>query len=581
MNPLLRHSALAVALTSLLGGCTSLSPRPDDTQLNRLLEERGALAVRWRATHEPPIDVRERLAAPIERDHAVAIALLRSPRMREAYARLGIARAEVIEAVEVANPGVSFTRMNLSPGAGYNQTMGVSLPFVDVLLLPLRARWAQQQYERHGIEVAQAVIGLTVEVEAAWYRAVAAQQVADMRTAVAEGADATAELAQRFFDAGNISELQLKREQAVATQFRIDAAQARADALRERLEFGNLLGLGPTDGEWSLADRLPMPVAAEDDAEALVRLAESSNLELQAARLQEAQLRSALRTTRTTRWIGGVEAGAEREKEADGSRLTGPTLNLELPLFNQGQSKLARVEALLAEAQARVQLADLNATNAVRTGSRALAEHRQIVALHRDALIPQRERIVERSQQEQNFMLIGVFELVQAKVEEYDAYQSYLEAVRDYWLARVDLMRAVGQRLPSDAASGEPTPSVQDILTPKGGMPGMDHGAHGAMPGMDHSQHAAPAEAPAAQNHRHHGAKAPPSGPSMDGMDHSAHAPPASEPTATPMEGMDDMDHRAHGAPASPAPPRKKASDEKPGDDHHQHDHHGGQGETP
>ncbi|MCU0952864.1 MAG: TolC family protein [Burkholderiaceae bacterium] len=501
--------------------------------------------------------------------------------MREAYARLGIARAEVIEAVEVANPGVSFTRMNLSPGAGYNQTMGVSLPFVDVLLLPLRARWAQQQYERHGIEVAQAVIGLTVEVEAAWYRAVAAQQVADMRTAVAEGADATAELAQRFFDAGNISELQLKREQAVATQFRIDAAQARADALRERLEFGNLLGLGPTDGEWSLADRLPMPVAAEDDAEALVRLAESSNLELQAARLQEAQLRSALRTTRTTRWIGGVEAGAEREKEADGSRLTGPTLNLELPLFNQGQSKLARVEALLAEAQARVQLADLNATNAVRTGSRALAEHRQIVALHRDALIPQRERIVERSQQEQNFMLIGVFELVQAKVEEYDAYQSYLEAVRDYWLARVDLMRAVGQRLPSDAASGEPTPSVQDILTPKGGMPGMDHGAHGAMPGMDHSQHAAPAEAPAAQNHRHHGAKAPPSGPSMDGMDHSAHAPPASEPTATPMEGMDDMDHRAHGAPASPAPPRKKASDEKPGDDHHQHDHHGGQGETP
>lgn len=581
MNPLLRRSALAVALTSLLGGCTSLSPRPDDIQLNRLLEERGALAVRWRATHEPPIDVRERLAAPIERDHAVAIALLRSPRMREAYARLGIARAEVIEAVEVANPGVSFTRMNLSPGAGYNQTMGVSLPFVDVLLLPLRARWAQQQYERHGIEVAQAVIGLTVEVEAAWYRAVAAQQVADMRTAVAEGADATAELAQRFFDAGNISELQLKREQAVATQFRIDAAQARADALRERLEFGNLLGLGPTDGEWSLADRLPMPVAAEDDAEALVRLAESSNLELQAARLQEAQLRSALRTTRTTRWIGGVEAGAEREKEADGSRLTGPTLNLELPLFNQGQSKLARVEALLAEAQARVQLADLNATNAVRTGSRALAEHRQIVALHRDALIPQRERIVERSQQEQNFMLIGVFELVQAKVEEYDAYQSYLEAVRDYWLARVDLMRAVGQRLPSDAASGEPTPSVQDILTPKGGMPGMDHGAHGAMPGMDHSQHAAPAEAPAAQNHRHHGAKAPPSGPSMDGMDHSAHAPPASEPTATPMEGMDDMDHRAHGAPASPAPPRKKASDEKPGDDHHQHDHHGGQGETP
>lgn len=353
------------------------------------------------------------------------------------------------------------------------------------------------------------------------------------------GADTTAELAQRFFDAGNISELQLKREQAVATQFRIDAAQARADALRERLAFGNLLGLSAADGDWSLADRLPMPVTAEDDAEALVRLAESSNLELQAARLQETQLRSALRTTRATRWFGGVEAGAEREKDADGSRLTGPTLSLQLPLFNQGQGKLARAEALVAEARARVQLAELNATNAVRTGSRALEEHRQIVALHRNALIPQRERIVERSQQEQNFMLIGVFELVQAKVDEYDAYQSYLEAVRDYWLARVELMQAVGQRLPSDAAASQPTPSVQDILTPKGGMPGMDHGAmsgmdHGAMPGTDHGAHA-PAAATTSKDgmkgmegmdHSQHGETAPPSETSMDGMDHSGNPLP-------------------------------------------------------
>ena len=598
MNPLFRRSALAVALASLLGGCASLSPRPDDAQVNRLLEARGAPALTRMAADEPPIDLRERLAAPIDRDRAVAIALLRSPRMREAYARLGLARAEVIDAVEVANPGVSFARMNLSPGAGYNQTVGVSLPFVDVLLVPVRTRWARQQYERHSIEVAQAVIGLTVEVEAAWYRAVAAQQVADMRSAVAEGADATAELAQRFYDAGNISELQLKREQAVATQFRIDAAQARSDALRERLAFGNLLGLSAADGEWSLADRLPMPVAAEDDAEALVRLAESSNLELQAARLQESQLRSALRTTRATRWFGGVEAGAEREKDADGSRLTGPTLSLQLPLFNQGQGKLARAEALVAEARARVQLAELNATNAVRTGSRALEEHRQIVALHRNALIPQRERIVERSQQEQNFMLIGVFELVQAKVDEYDAYQSYLEAVRDYWLARVELMQAVGQRLPSDAAASPPTPSVQDILTPKGGMPGMDHGA---MPGMDHSAHGPAAAEPAAtsmdgmegmegMDHSQHGETAPLPESSMDGMEHSAHPPAAPKPAATPrdgMEGMEGMDHSAHGAPSTPVPPQGKADDaqpkkDTPEDDHHQHDHHdGGQGETP
>ncbi len=76
---------------------------------------------------------------------------------------------------------------------------------------------------------------------------------------------------------------------------------------------------------------------------------------------------------------------------------------------------------------------------------------REIVETHRDALIPQRESVVARSQEQQNYMIIGVFELIQAKRQEYDAYQSYLEAIRDYWVARTDLMRAVGARLPSES----------------------------------------------------------------------------------------------------------------------------------
>jgi len=54
-----------------------------------------------------------------------------------------------------------------------------------------------------------------------------------------------------------------------------------------------------------------------------------------------------------------------------------------------------------------------------------------------------------------------VFELIQAKRQEYDAYQSYLEAIRDYWLARTDLMRAVGARLPSESTATE-GPQMKD-----------------------------------------------------------------------------------------------------------------------
>ncbi len=592
-----RPAALAVALSLALSGCVSLASRPGDTDINALLAERRGPQVEWSAVGQPPPErqaIDQWLGAPMTAEAAVRVAMLRSPRLQQEYARLGLARADVLEAVQVANPTLSLSRSYLDPGSGYNRLAGLTLPLADLLVLPVRTRLAHAEYERAKLEIAGAVLNVAADVEAAWYTYVGAQQVADMRTAVAGGADAAAELAQRFFDAGNISELQLKQEQAAASEARIIAARARAEAGRARLTLNTLLGLSGQDATWATSDRLPMPVAAEDDPQQLAELARTSSLELLAARQQAGILMDALGITRKLRWLGGSEIGYEREREADGTRLRGPTLDLELPIFNQGQAKLARAEALLAEARARVAQAELGVDNAVRLGAEQVRELSQVVAIHREALIPQREKVVERSQQEQNFMLIGVFELIQAKVQEYNAYESYLEAVRDYWLARVELMRAVGQRLPSDAAIGDRTPSVQDILTPSAqeAMPGMDHSGHDmssmptapaeAMEGMDHSgmdmpakpgATAAPTPVPsdAMEGMDHSGmdmsakpaAPAPAPSDAMEGMDHSRMDMPATPPAATPPP----VDHSMHGAPPAAEPPteaEKEIEDDTP-----------------
>ena len=589
-----RPAALAVALSVALSGCASLAPRPGDTDINALLAERRGPQVKWSAVGQPPPErqaIDQWLGAPMTAEAAVRVAMLRSPRLQQEYARLGLARADVLEAVQVSNPTLSLSRSYLDPGSGYNRLASLTLPLADLLVLPVRTRLARAEYERAKLEIAGAVLNVAADVEAAWYTYVGAQQVADMRTAVAGGADAAAELAQRFFDAGNISELQLKQEQAAASEARIIAARARADAGRARLTLNTLLGLSGEDAAWATSDRLPMPVGAEDDPQQLAELARTSSLELLAARQQADILMDALGITRKLRWLGGSEIGYERERDADGTRLRGPTLDLELPIFNQGQAKLARAEALLAEARARVAQAELGVDNAVRLGAEQVRELSQVVAIHREALIPQREKVVERSQQEQNFMLIGVFELIQAKVQEYNAYESYLEAVRDYWLARVELMRAVGQRLPSDAAIGDRTPSVQDILTPSAqeAMPGMDHSGHGmssmptapadAMEGMDHSgmdmpakpgASAAPTPVPtdAMEGMDHSGmdmsakpaAPAPAPSDAMEGMDHSRMDMPATPPAATPPP----VDHSKHGTPPAAEPPTEaeKETDE-------------------
>jgi len=489
MNKMPRNHLLTLAMAMALSGCASLQTQPPDSSINTLLQDRGGPSVQWSRINDATADkasIDEWLAAPLDPESAVRIAMLRSPKLQQEYARLGLARAEVLEAVQISNPSISLLRQNVSPGDGVQRTLGFSLPLVDLIIAPSRARLANADFERARFDTAGAVFDVALDVESAWYAFVGAQQVADMRGAVANATQVSAELAERFYSAGNISELQLNQERASASEARIDAGRAKVEAAKKRLALNNLMGLDSAQSQWTALDRLPLPVMQEDETENLITIAREKNLRLLAARQQVLVMQASYKSTQHWRWFGATGVGYEREKDADGSRLSGPSLNLELPIFNQGQAKLVRAQALLAEAQARLREAELSTENTVRANANAVRAHSEAVGIFRNSLIPQREIVLARSQQEQNFMLIGVFELIQAKAKEYDAYQGYLEAVGDYWQARIELTRSVGERLPSDSAIKQNTPSVKDILMPKDDMQGMDHSK---MKGMDHSGH--------------------------------------------------------------------------------------------
>ncbi len=569
MKNMPKINLLAFALAMSLTGCASLRTQPPDSSINTLLQDRGGPSVEWSQFHSAPTDQAEWLASPLSPDSAVRIAMLRSPKLQQEYARLGLARAEVLEAVQISNPSISLLRQNVSPGDGVQRSFGFALPLIDLILLPSRTRLAHADFERARFDTAKAVFDVALDVESAWYAYVGAQQVADMRAAVSNATNVSAELAGRFYTAGNITELQLNQERASASEARIEAGAAKVEAAQRRLALNNLMGVDSSQSQWTALDRLPLPVKNEDDASTLLEIAREKNLQLLAARQQVLVMQASYKSTRHWRWFGS-EIGYEREKEADGARKSGPSLALELPIFNQGQAKLARAQALLAEANARLREAELSIENTIRANANAVRTHSEAVTIFRDSLIPQREMVLARSQQEQNFMLIGVFELIQAKAKEYDAYQGYLEAVRDYWQARVELTRSVGERLPSDSATRQSTPSVKDILKPKGGMEGMDHSGHDMsnmkdtkeMEGMDHSGH---------DMSNMKDTKA------MEGMDHSGHDMSNmkdSENTETSNEAQADPRAEATEKAATEinsTDEKEKVQEDKNTSDEHQH----------
>jgi outer membrane protein TolC len=451
--------AAALTLAGVwLAGCAA---RPAEQGLRETRElvttrEAGVLAASPQSPSDADETVQRLLAHPLPADAAVQVAVLRNPRMQIEYARLGIAEADVLDASRLRNPTLWASALDPRvPNTPARIDAGVTQSFSDLLLLKPRKRLAIGEYQRTQQSIAASILDLTSDVRVAWYRHVGARHIAAMRDAVAKAAQVSADLATKFYEAGNISVLQLKLEQAAGTEARVAATRAHAEETRTRATLTRLMGVRASDGHWTTADRLPTPVPREDSAEELLPFAARERLDVASARREVELLEDALGITEHYRWLGRIDVGLAGERDTDHTRLLGPTLAVQLPVFNQGHGAVTRARALLGDGRARLQALELSVDTAVRLGTQRIQAARAILEDYRSALIPEREAVVARTQENVNYMLSGAFELLLAKQQEYDAYQGYLEAVRDYWLARVDLMRAVGARLPSEGTVGE------------------------------------------------------------------------------------------------------------------------------
>jgi outer membrane protein, heavy metal efflux system len=221
--------------------------------------------------------------------------------------------------------------------------------------------------------------------------------------------------------------------------------------VESRETLNRLLGLWGPRTEWKLAQELPEIPEADPPLEGLESLAIQQRLDIDAARKQRALMWKALELARTSRWFGRMEVGIEGHQDPDGPRLVGPTLSLELPVFDQRQALIGRLEAEFRQSERRLDELSVNARSEVRSAGARLRAARATVDHYRKVVLPLREQVVEQSQLQYNAMQIGLFPLIAAKQQQVNAYAAYLEAIRGYWHERAELVRLAGGRMPMDA----------------------------------------------------------------------------------------------------------------------------------
>jgi cobalt-zinc-cadmium efflux system outer membrane protein len=466
-----RQGAVAV-LWAALAGCASTSPATAFRDVAQQTMAQGGHRVIWdRNTVEDQQTAKaidELLAHQLTADAAVQVALLASPHLRSTFEDLSVAQADLVQAGLLKNPVFTIGRTAWeSEHINPNIFASVEQDFLELVTMPMRKRLAATQLETAKLEVADEVLKLSSEVRGAFYEAQAAQQVAAMRRMVSEAAQTSADLAGRQADAGNMSELSLSSERGLASQARLDLRRSETDAALARERLGKLMGVWGARTLWRLGERLPELPKREVSLARLESTAIGQRLDVAAARRELQSLQYASSLASTTRWTGVISVDVQAGRLRGSRRIAlGPSVSLEIPLFDQRQAALARLDAFKRQAQDNLEALAIDVRSDVRSARVRLTAARAIVDEYRNVLVPLREDAVRLSQQSYDAMLLGVYQLIQAKQLEFQTYREYIEALRDYWIARSDLERAIGTRLTEETAQSPVVPTTARQASP-------------------------------------------------------------------------------------------------------------------
>ena len=112
---------------------------------------------------------------------------------------------------------------------------------------------------------------------------------------------------------------------------------------------------------------------------------------------------------------------------------------LELPLFDWGTYRVKKAEYQYKQAFNEAFATGVSARSELTTSYHNYASSHELARHYKNAMLPIQQQIAEENQLRYNGMFISVFELIADARNQINAVTGYVNATRDYWLAKSQL----------------------------------------------------------------------------------------------------------------------------------------------
>lgn len=448
--------ALVAGMLALLGGCASFSAdggigvaqNVAFTELNKTVvkTDDGAAALGAKTR------VGQLLKKPLSADAAVQIALLNNRGLQAAFNELGVAEAQMVAASLPPNPRFGISRLSGRFELEIERQVAGSL--LALATLPARAEIARERFRTAQLRAAQEVVKLAADTRRQYYRTVAANAQVGFFEQAKASSDAASELFKRLGESGGVNKLDQAREFAFDAELAAQLAQARLLQRQEREKLVRLLGLWGNELKFQVPATLPS-LPAIQSAKAIEAEALRKRIDLQIARGDLDALAKSLGLTQATRFVNDIDLLGRRtydrsrsvlpdgDVERETSRSRTLELEIEIPLFDFGQSRVAQAEQSYMLAANKLAEKAVNIRSEAREAYTSYRATYDIARQYQSNVLPLRKIIQDEAVLHYSGMLIDVTQLITDARARILSNVAAINARRDFWIAHTDLKHVV------------------------------------------------------------------------------------------------------------------------------------------
>jgi outer membrane protein TolC len=431
-----------------LSGCVSFSKDGGFNEVSSIVEHRSGYQANWAHT-ESEIAKNQKIVAnllneTLTAETAVRIALFNNPGLQASLSELGIQEADLVQAGRFKNPILSYAKVPQDGILEIERT--IMFDVMHLLTMPIRIKIEQKKFQQAKLQAAMTILRYAFDTKKAYFEAIAATESLHYMQQIKEATQASSMLGRQMVQVGNWSRLQLAHEQSLYSELKIRVGESKLHCQQTKEQLSQLMGL-ENPNLINLPERLPaLPHSIANIENVQHQVA--NRLDIQIQRLALDALCKNIGLKQTMRFSNVLDVGYIRNSTQGDSPKNGYEIDLQIPIFDWGDASLAKAKAQYMQSVWQLRQTTLNAHSQVRMAYGAYQTKFEIAKLYRDEILPNHKVISKENILRYNGMLISSFELLADTREQISSVNAYIEAQKDFWVAKTEVESALMMKWP-------------------------------------------------------------------------------------------------------------------------------------